>query len=314
MVMSVQTNIFSVNANRNLGGSQVKLQKTMSRLSSGLRIARAADDAAGLAISEKMRSQIRSLNQASRNAQDGISMIQTAEGALGEVSNMLHRFRELAIQAANDTYVDSDRSKVVDELNQLKEEINNISSRTQFNGRSLLDGSLTAGGSVGPAVFQIGANTTADNTVTTEFGGATTALMDDGTISAGTLTNGQPATLDNALDQVDPGTPPPDPPTNANYQGGSAPFLELVQRVDIALSSLNSHRATLGAAQNRLEYAMTNVDNVAENLTASESRIRDADVAKETAELAKNNIMIQAGVSVLSQANQLPQSALKLLG
>lgn len=286
-MMSVNTNVFSVQGNRHLKNSNMRLAKSMSKLSSGLRIARAADDAAGLAISEKMRTQIRSLNQASRNAGDAINMIQTAEGAMNEIGNMLHRIRELSVQAANDALGGDERSAIIAEIGQLQTEINNITDRTEYNGKALLNGSAGGTTSIATVQFQVGADTSAANMVTVSF-----ADVDPTALSIATSV----AALSTA-------------PTAAVTL-----FQRLQTSVDTALQTLNTRRATLGAAQNRLEYAIANVDNVSENLTSAESRIRDVDVAKETATLQKTNIMVQAGVSVLSQANQIPQMALKLLG
>lgn len=286
-MMSVNTNLYSVQGNRHLKNSNLSLAKSMSKLSSGLRIARAADDAAGLAISEKMRGQIRSLNQASRNASDAINMIQTAEGAMNEVGNMLHRIRELSVQGANDALGGDERSALLAEIGQLQTEINNISDRTKFNGKTLLNGAVGGTTSISTVQFQVGADTTASNMVTVSF-----TDVDPTALSI--------ATSITAL--------------STNASAAVTLFQQLQGSIDTALQSLNTQRATLGAAQNRLEYAIANVDNVAENLTAAESRIRDVDVAKESANLQKTNIMVQAGVSVLSQANQIPQMALKLLG
>ncbi|MBK7642506.1 MAG: flagellin FliC [Planctomycetes bacterium] len=271
MGLRVNTNIASLTAQRNLSGVSTRLQGNYARLSSGLRIATAADDAAGLAISERMRSQIRSYAAAGRNAQDGISLVQTAEGALNEVSNILSRMRELAIQSANGTLSTTDRTTIGSEVTQLVSELDRISSSSEFNGINLLDGSATT------ASIQVGinANETIDislqNTSTNSLG---VDVIDVSTVSA------------------------------AN---------SALQLVDDAIDLVNTSRGNLGAAQNRLQSAVMSIANAGENLSAAESRIRDVDVAKETADLTRNSIMQQAAVSVLQQANVQPQIALKLL-
>ncbi len=273
MALVINTNISSLNAQRNLAKSQEDLNQAMERLSSGLRINSAKDDAAGLAISDRMSSQIRGLNQAARNAQDGISLAQTAEGALDETTNLVQRMRELAVQAANDTNTTTDRKSLDDEFQQLAKEMQRIAQTTTFNGKVLLSGAFATN----PAVFQVGAN--ANETVSL-------------TISAATIS---------ALGL-----------SGANVASYSA-AQSSINLIDKALAQIDSIRGTLGAAQNRFESTIANLKNVAENLSAARSRIMDADIAQETSEMTKNNILQQAGVSVLSQANQTPQLALSLL-
>lgn len=294
-MLSVQTNVSAISAQRNLGRTSNALSTAMERLSSGFRINRAADDAAGLAVSEKLKAQIGGLNQASRNAQDGISMIQTAEGALDAVQTMMQRMRDLAVQAASDTNGPTERANINLELDQLRQEISNISTRTEFNGNTLLD----AKAALAPSILQTGAN-----------GGEQT----DVTFVNITLdsVNGVPvddmATLAGALN--DYGTDAGLATTGATQTNASA----LIDAVDLALASISSSRAILGAVQNRLQFTIANLGTTSENLSASNSRIRDVDVATESSNMAKNQVLEQAGVSVLAQANQLPQLALKLLG
>jgi flagellin len=276
MGMFINTNVSAINTNRNLSYNNTQLAKTAEKLSSGLRINRAADDAAGLAISEKLRYQINGYNQALANAQDGISLIQTAEGALTEVHSMLQRLNTLATQAANDTLQDADRSQIQLEVNQLKAEISNITKTTKFNGIAVLNGSGTGSKSL---TFQVGWEK--GTTITADLG------------SALSLTN-------LALDKVGVGT-----------RGSAASALSILQS---AISTVSSRRAKLGAVQNRLEHTINNVGVNVENLSASESRIRDADMAKEMTNFTKQQILVQAGTAMLAQANSLPQNVLKLLG
>ncbi len=279
--MRINTNIMALNAQRNLSATGVAMAKSIEKLSSGLRINRAADDAAGLSISEKLRAQVRGLAQAQRNAQDGISMIQTGEGALNEVHSMLQRMRELGLQAANDTLSNDDRKAINAELKQLQAEINAISTRTQFNGKGLLDGSTTA------ANFQIGSNST--DFITVAFNAVDTTSLN----------------LDTALTNFDTAV------TGAT--GEVAAAQGLVDAVDAAITSVNDTRSTLGAVQNRLEHTIASLGVAHENLSASESRIRDVDMAEEVVNMTRNQILQQAGTAVLAQANQVPQSVLSLL-
>jgi len=276
MGFRINTNVQSIAAQRYLGTTKRNLDSNLSRLASGERITKAADDAAGLAISEKLKSQIRSLSQAKRNADDGISLIQTAEGGLQEVSNMLIRLRELSIQSASDTLGDTERSFSDIEFQQLKEEIERIARSNEFNGRKLLDGS---GGIV---EIQIGANNDPAND----------RLSYDSASADITL-----AALGIGAEGI------------SSKEGAQTSLAAL----DDALISINERRANLGALQNRLTSVVRNLEITNENLSAANSRIRDVDVASETAELAKNQILTQAGTSVLAQANQAPNFALQLL-
>ncbi|MBL6722319.1 MAG: flagellin FliC [Planctomycetes bacterium] len=271
MGLRINTNVASLNAQSNLFNVTSKLSGNYSRLSSGLRIASAADDAAGLGISERMRSQIRSYGVAARNTQDGLSMAQTAEGALGEVSNILGRMRELAMQSSNGTLSANDRTTLGAEYDELVAEITRIADETEFNGVQLLDGSVTAGVDI-----QVGV----DN------GEVITLDMED--ISGLTVAAGNVAT-----------------------QAGATAALATI---DADIETVNLARGSLGAGQNRLSSTLRSILNTRENLSAAESRIRDVDVAAETADLTKNSIMQQAATSVLAQANAQPQLALSLLG
>lgn len=272
MGLRVNTNIASLTAQRYLTNVSGRLGGNYSRLSSGLRIATAADDAAGLAISERMRSQIRSYGAAARNAQDGISLVQTAEGALNEGSNILSRMRELAVQSANGTLSDQDRATIDTEVSALIDELDRIADSTTFNGVELLNGGATT-----TATIQVGINANETIVVALEDTNST-ALGVDGV----------------AVDSV----------TNAT---------SALSVIDDAITTLNTARGRLGASQNRLSSAFASIQSARENLSAAESRIRDVDVAYETADLTRNSISQQAAVSVLQQANVQPQIALRLL-
>lgn len=274
MALSVNTNVASLNAQRNLSNSQAGLAKSMQRLSSGLRINSAKDDAAGLAISDRMTSQIRGMNQAVRNANDGISLAQTAEGALQESTNILQRMRELSVQAGNDTNTAADRTSITAEITQLSEEITRISEQTSFNGVTLLDGELSAS-------IQVSAN-------------------GDSFINVGLSQDFSAAGLSVEAADLDVST--------------AAGATDAVTSIDDAIKLIDEGRGTLGAVQNRFESTIANLSNVSENLSAARSRILDADIAAETSAMTKNSILQQAGVSILSQANQTPQLALSLLG
>jgi flagellin len=264
MSLRINSNVEAFNAHRQLVGTSNNAAKSMERLSSGYRINRAADDAAGLAISEKLRGQIRGLSQAQRNAQDGVSLVQTAEGSLNEVHSMLQRVRELAVQYQNGTLSTSDKSAITAEAQQLASEIERIGTTADFNGIKLLDGSKTT------VSFQVGAN---DNDI----------------ISVTT------ASLGNKVGSIDVSQ------TNA------------ISAIDAAIGNVSSMRGQFGAVQNRLEHTLNNLATYQENLTASESRIRDVDMASEMVEFSKNQILQQAGTSMLAQANQAPQAVLSLL-
>ncbi|HTF87797.1 MAG TPA: flagellin [Planctomycetota bacterium] len=272
MGLRVNTNIASMTAQRNLSAVTARLSGNFSRLSSGLRIANASDDAAGLGISERMRAQIRSFSVAGRNAQDGQSLAQTAEGALQEVSNNLSRMRELAVQAANGTINTTDRATLDSEFQELSSEIDRIASQTTFNGINLLDGSATS------VDIQVGVNT--GETLTVALADSTASTLAIGSLDVTSVTNATAA----------------------------------LAAIDTAIDSVSTSRGTLGATQNRMSSAIASIASARENLSAAESRIRDVDVAMETADLTRNSILQQAAVSVLSQANTQPQLALSLLG
>ncbi|MCR6112156.1 flagellin Hag [Bacillus sp. A301a_S52] len=289
--MIINNNMSAMNAHRQLGINQNFQQSSMEKLSSGLRINRAGDDAAGLSISEKMRAQIRGLDQASRNSQDGISLIQTAEGALDESHSILQRMRELVVQAGNTgTNEEADLQAIQDEIGQLQEELTGIANRTEFNGKTLLDGTFEDGED--GLVFQIGANATQQIEVNIENMDAN-SLGTDATLNIASIDVAE--FVNNAADEA----------------GG---FDETLAIVDAALQQVSDQRSALGSVQNRLEHTIRNLDNSSENLQAAESRIRDVDMAKEMMEFTKNNILSQASQSMLAQANQLPQSVLQLLG
>jgi flagellin len=283
MGLNVNTNVESLNAQRNLSKSQASLSNSMQRLSSGLRINSAKDDAAGLAITDRMTAQIRGMNQAARNANDGISLAQTAEGALSEVTNILQRMRELSVQSANASNSDADRSSLNSEFAQLKEEIDRIADTTQFNGKNLLDGTFRSGSA---AVFQVGANANQVISVTIgASGGANISALGSGDVNVSAISIS----------------------TAAHAQSS-------ISVLDLAISDVDTMRGKLGAVQNRFESTIANLNNVSENLSAARSRILDADIAQETSNMTKMNILQQAGVSILAQANQTPQLALSLLG
>ena len=274
--MVVQHNLTAANTNRQLGITTSGLQKSTEKLSSGYKINRAADDAAGLSISEKMRNQIRGLNKASDNAQDGISLVQTAEGALNEVHSMLQRMSELSVQAANGTNDTTDRSSINDEIQQLKTEIQRVGSTTQFNKMNILDGTFSTGAN---KLLQVGAN--ANQTIQIDIDALQSVVGSSlkADLKTETATNAQIA-------------------------------IGVVQN---SIEKLSKLRSKLGAVQNRLEHTVANLDNISENTQSSESRIRDTDMAEEMVQYSKNNILQQAGQSMLAQANQANQGVLSLL-
>jgi flagellin len=267
MSLRIQTNIAAFDAERNLSATSARMQTSMARLSSGYRINSAADDAAGLAISEKLRAQIGGLDQANRNVQDGISLVQTAEGQLNEVHSMLQRVRELAVQYKNGTLSTEDRTAIQSEVNQLGSEIQRIGQGAAFNGISLL-------ANAGTITFQVGAN-------------------DGDSIAVSTISLGS-AVSSGVFDLSVNGTTD-------------------ISEIDDAINSVSAQRSTFGSVQNRLEHTANNLSTYQENLTASESQIRDVDMAAEMVEFTKDQILQQAGTSMLSQANQLPNSVLSLL-
>lgn len=287
--MIVNHNLNAMNAHRQLGINATNLAKNTEKLSSGQRINRAADDAAGLAISETMRNQIKGLSQASRNSQDGISLIQTAEGALQETHEMLKRMRELTVQGSNGTYSSTDREKIAQELRQLTQEINDITDRTEFNGKKLLNGSLSV--DTGQTMLlQVGANQ---------------SQVIDFNIKAMTIDSlAGLANVSQTIVGLMSGT------ANQVSQASSA---AAISYIDKAIKAVSNERAKLGSVQNRLEHTIKNLDVAAENLQASEARIRDTDMAKEMMEFTKTNVLNQAAQSMISQANQLPNQVLSLL-
>ena len=268
--MVVQHNLTASNTNRQLGITTLGLQKSTEKLSSGYKINRAADDAAGLSISEKMRNQIRGLNKASDNAQDGISLVQTAEGALNEVHSMLQRMSELAVQASNGTNQTVDKNALEAEVAQLQTEIKRVGSTTQFNKMNILDGTFTS------KLLQVGAN--ANQTISVSISGMTDVCS-------------------KAL--------------AAHVSGINAQTA--ITNIQSSIGKLSTLRSKLGAIQNRLEHTVANLDNISENTQSAESRIRDTDMAEEMVQYSKNNILQQAGQSMLAQANQANQGVLSLL-
>lgn len=274
--MVVQHNLTAANTNRQLGITTNGLQKSTEKLSSGYKINRAADDAAGLSISEKMRNQIRGLNKASDNAQDGISLVQTAEGALNEVHSMLQRMSELAVQASNGTNASQDRTALDNEVQQLKTEIERVGTTTQFNKMDILTGEFSLNNG---KTLQVGANQ--DQVITIAISALTSTVGSalDTTVKVGTASAAQSS-------------------------------ITIIQN---SITNLSALRSKLGALQNRLEHTVANLDNISENTQSAESRIRDTDMAEEMVQYSKNNILQQAGQSMLAQANQANQGVLSLL-
>ena len=270
--MVVQHNLSAMNTNRQLSGVQSAQSKSTEKLSSGYRINRAGDDAAGLSISENMRSQIRGLNKASSNAQDGISLVQVAEGALNETHSILQRMNELATQAANDTNTSTDRTAIQAEIDQLTSEINRIQSTTQFNTMNLLDGTFSSKN------LQVGS-------LSGQSIGISIKNMNASSLGVDALKVSSFASAGSSMDKI-----------------------------QSAINLVSTQRSTLGALQNRLEHTINNLNTTAENTQAAESRIRDVDMATEMVEYSKNNILAQAGQSMLAQANQATQGVLSLLG
>ena len=275
--MRVQHNIMSMNAYRNYNNNSSALSKNLEKLSSGYKINRAGDDAAGLAISEKMRAQITGLDVAQDNAQDGISLVQTAEGALTEVHDMLNRIYELASKAENGTLNDTNRGEVDKEIQELKKEINRIAETTKFNGITLLNGNNGNGAT--SVNLKIGAGSDAANTLTVSVSAAGTTALDVQGINATSVANATDA----------------------------------LEKIEKAIDTVSGIRGTLGANQNRLEHTINNLSVTEENLTNAESAIRDTDVADEMMAYTKNNILIQSAQAMLAQANQVPQGVLQLL-
>jgi flagellin len=278
MTISVNTNLYSLNAQRNLAGSQSSLATSMQRLSSGLRINSAADDAAGLAISQRMGAQVRGMNVAIRNANDGISLAQTADGALSSVSDSLQRMRELAVQARNSTNSNSDKESLNLEFTQLSAEIGRVLGGTTFNGKAILGADATT------LTFQVGANVSTNDSISI----TTTNLTADTAIT--TVTG---ASIGSASD--------------------ATAIATVITNIDLAIDDINSQRATFGASQNRFNSVVANLRSGVENQSAAASRITDADFAMETANMSRAQILQQAGTAMVAQANQLPQSVLRLL-
>ena len=283
--MRINNNIMAMNTHRQLGINNDGVAKSLEKLSSGFRINRAGDDAAGLSISEKMRAQIRGLNMASKNAQDGISMIQTTEGGLQEAHAILQRMRELAVQGANDTYEDVDKNAILDEMKELTDEIKRIKDTIQFNNMKVLDGST------GTVTLQVGANS--GEVMTVDFN------------QEGINLSGIHETLETVVESL----------SGAILASGSSSsaFQNAITKIDEQVKLVSAGRSKLGAAQNRLEHTIRNLDNAAENLQASESRIRDVDMAKEMMEFTKQSILQQAATAMLAQSNNVPQTVLQLL-
>ncbi|MEO5341044.1 MAG: flagellin FliC [Magnetococcus sp. MYC-9] len=285
MAMVLNTNVASLTAQRSVNNSTNALSTTFKRLSSGLRINSAADDAAGLSISDRMTAQIRGFNQSVRNANDTISLVQVTEGALQETTSALQRIRELAVAAANDTFVSGDRQDMQKEIDQLLTEINRIANTTQFNGQGLLSGGFVN------KQFHVGANT--NQVIQFSIGSMTTSALNSINVI---LTGGTSALFGQTLDSL-------------NQKAAET----AIARLDLAINKVTSQRATLGALQNRFEAAIANLSNVSLNTANARSRVVDADMAAEAAKLTQNSIMQQAGTAVLSQANQQPALILQLL-
>jgi len=276
MAQTINTNLVSLNAQRNLSTSQGALATSMQRLSSGLRVNSAKDDAAGLAIAERMNAQVKGMNVAIRNANDGISLAQTAEGALGKVGDALQRMRELAVQARNATNTTADKTSLDKEYQQLGDEIERVLGGTTFNGKAIV------GADAGAQLFQVGANTSANDEITV----TTTNFVTDTDITA---------------------------VTGGNLNGDAAALKTVIDNLDTALNKVNGERATYGAVQNRFDAVISNLMVSVENQAAARSRITDADFAVETANLSRAQILQQAGNSMIAQANALPQQVLSLL-
>jgi flagellin len=274
MALYIQTNTASLASQNNLARSQAALASSFNKLSSGYRVNTAADDAAGLAVSEKMKMQIRSMNVAERNANDGISMAQTAEGALGEITNVMGRMRELATQAANASLVTADRAYVATEFKQLQSEITRIQTSTKFNGQTMI-----TSGAASAASFQIGADNAADNRISFDRNGVVVTASYTASVSVSSAANAQAA----------------------------------MTQIDASLQQVSTKRSTFGVMMNRMSTAVSNLQTTRLNISAANSRIVDVDVAAETATMSKNQVLTQAGAAVLAQANQTPQTALSLL-
>ena len=279
MAISLLTNVASQNAQRNLSATQTALAGSIGKLSSGMRINSAADDAAGLGISENLKADLRSLGQAQRNANDGVSMSQVAEGSMNEMAGIVTRMRELAVQSANQTLGGTERGYIQTEFSQLRNEVNRISAVTEFNGQKLIDGSASAG-----LTFQVGMQNTNNDRISMSITKLTTSTLGSTSLHIASASLSTVTGARNALGAFDK-----------------------------AIEQLSTARSKVGAVQNRMQITISNLSVAQENLSAANSRIRDVDVASESSTLTKSQILSQAGLAVLSQANQLPNSALSLL-
>ena len=311
--MVVQHNLTAMNSNRMLGITTSVQAKSTEKLSSGYKINRAADDAAGLSISEKMRRQIRGLTQASLNASDGISMVQTAEGALNEVQDMLQRMNELAVKGENGTLTSADRSYIASEVSQLMSEIDRVKETTTFNEKSLLDGSLTET-KKGKLELQVGAESNDNNKISFSIESMGVSKLAT-TLKTASLTNTKYTTVSGlaAAFKAYGAKTSTSKAAKANEITASM-FGDLNKWAKAAIKDVSQQRSDLGAIQNRLEHTIANLDNVVENTTAAESQIRDTDMASEMVKFSNNNILAQAGQAMLAQANQTNQGVLSLLG
>ena len=296
--MRINTNTAAMNTYSQLTSANASKSGSLAKLSSGLRINKAGDDAAGLAISEKMKNQISGMTQASRNAQDGISLIQTAEGGLTETHSILNRMRDLAVQAKNDTNTKDDRGAIQKEMDSLTKEVDRIAKQTEFNGKSLLtakvDGAATTDGT--SFTFQIGANAKQDITLKIENMTAKSLGLGEVDDTTGALSNQLDVTKAENIDSADPGS-----------------FDKIIEKLDTAIESVSTERANLGATQNRLDHTVSNLATTKENLSEANSRITDVDMAEEMMSFTKSNILSQASTAMLAQANQMPQGVLQLL-
>ncbi len=303
--MVVQHNITAMNSNRQLGITTNVQAKSSEKLSSGYKINRAADDAAGLAISEKMRRQVRGLTQASTNAQDGISTVQTAEGALNEVHDMLQRMNELAVKAANDTLQSTDRSYIQAEMYQLSAEITRTAGSTQFNNQMLLDGTFTGKN------LQVGSETNSMNQIEINIVKLSASLLGVAAETKAASNQANPVKMNTKFDNSN--TEPENIGTDQISVMTHSLAKNAIMAIKTALQKVSEQRSDLGAIQNRLEHTIKNLDNVVENTQAAESQIRDTDMAQEMVRYSNNNILAQAGQSMLAQANQTNQGVLSLL-
>ncbi len=312
MAAFINTNTASMNAQRNLNASQSSLTTSLQRLSSGLRINSAKDDAAGMAIADRMTSQIRGNTVAMRNANDGISLAQTAEGSLGKIGENLQRMRELAVQSMNSTNSADDKTALDQEFGELASEVNRISSGTDFNGTKILGAGATSSG----FTFQVGAGTSANDSITvkTKNMAADSKLVN---VVGGTTSTAIAAVVDDVatttVNETDAGAAAGATLTRKTLTGTAAQTGDIVNKIDEALKTVNKERATYGATQNRFESVVSNLQVSIESQSASRSRIMDTDFASETASLTRGQILQQAGTAMLAQANSLPNGVLSLL-